>query len=117
MRYLLLLCLLIPLLSSPGCATTSRETVAYRTIGSIGSTADAAIGAYSDYIQKHSVPRSQIDHVRALVKTYLDAVEAVKTAQKVYQATKDSSSLDGAMNAVSAASAEVVQFINDIITK
>ena len=49
-----------------GCASAERN--AHIAIGTVGTTADAAIGAYGEYISTHPVPREQVLEVRRTVK-------------------------------------------------
>ena len=93
-----------------GCA--SPERTALNTIGTVGATADAAIGAYGTYIVTHPVPEAQVRAVREATKAYLAAVSASRLAVIAYkQGSIDKPALDRAVDALAAASAEVVRLI------
>lgn len=111
---LLSLALAAGLLNGTGCQTSPQNT-AYATVGSVGSLADAAIGAYADYIKTHLVPPEQIQHVRAAVQSYVNAMEAMRFAVAAYQTQADQPKLDAALAAASAASAQIVTLINSIV--
>lgn len=96
-----------------GCATAEKN--AYVTIGSVGTTANAAIGAYSDYISTHRVPTSQILEVRKAVIAYVQANEAARAAVVAYKSGHDTqSNVDLAISALSAASANLVSLISTV---
>lgn len=99
-----------------GCK--SAEHSAYVAAGSVFATADAAIGAYNDYRKTHDVPKSQVIEVRRAVKAYVEAVSAAREATNAWktgQGSKDA--VDILLDAVTAASANVIQLVQIIIQK
>ena len=99
-----------------GCASSGRA--ALNTIGTVGATADAAIGAYDTWLQAH--PETPIEHVREVrraVLAYTASIQAARLAVVAYkQGGMDQATLDSALDALSAASAEVVRVITLILT-
>ena len=114
MKRLLLLLPLLTLLFASGCSSTAEHN-ALVAIGTVGTTADAAIGAYSEYLLNHQVPVSQVLEVRKAVQAYVAAVDTAKTAVTAYKSgTSDKATLDQAIDTLSASSANIVRLIQTI---
>lgn len=74
-----------------GCA--SLEKTAFVTVGSVGLTANAAIGGYMDWIKEHPPKAETLARVRKAVQAYVDAMESTRTVVLSYkqgQVGKDS---------------------------
>ncbi len=107
MKPLLSLLFIVALL---GCA--SPERAALNTIGTVGHTADAAIGAYSVYIETHDVPREEILQVRRTVKAYILSLEVARKAVTEYKAGKGTKeAMNIAIDAFSVSSSEIIKLI------
>lgn len=99
---------------APGCK--SPERTAFVAVGSVGTTANAAIGAYSEWIKTHPQTADEKAAVHQAVQAYVNAMEASRAAVTAYKSgtgTKDT--VDLTLDAISAASANVVALITSIL--
>jgi hypothetical protein len=90
------------------CACANLERNAYVTIGSIGTSANAAIGAYMQYLVDHPATPDEISHARLVVKVYEDAMETARFTVAAYKsgsATK--TTLNASLDALSAAASQM----------
>lgn len=120
---ILAICVFIAPPTLTGCKSADRA--AYVAVGTVGTTADAAIGAYNEYRRTHDVPTEQVLKVRDVVLVYTKAIEAAraaKNAQAAAVAAEDPESLklanaqvEVALRAIEGSSAHVVDLINSII--
>lgn len=93
-------------------ACKSPEHTAYVTIGSVGSSANAAIGAYSEYIKSHEVPADQIKTVRKAVEAYVAANEtARKAVASLKSGAGSQADVDRAIDAAAASSADLISLV------
>lgn len=114
--------LLALFLFASGCA--SFETGAYRTISSITTTVEAARKGWVDYVTTQRVVLSarpleanklevQVGQVGDAYAKYQTSMRAAKAAVLAYKAAPvDQKPVETALNAVSAAGAEVVKLVN-----
>lgn len=103
------------LLTALGCAGLSAERRALNTIGTIGTTANAAIGAYHVYLQSNAVPPAQFDAAAKAIRAYSQANQTARTAITSYKSgTTDRAALDRAIDALAAASTDLVTLISTI---
>lgn len=97
------------------CACSHLERNSYISIGSIGATANAAIGAYNSYVQVHGATPEQLASARHVVTLYVDAME---TARHVTVAFKNGQAKEpavgAALTALTAASAELSKTLIDL---
>lgn len=107
---LILLALATLLFLNPGCAST-KEEIAYKSIGAITATTDSAIGAYNDYRKSHQIPDDQVRKVREYVKVYLDALTTAQRVLEVYNNDHSKPQVVAAIDAVSAAGSDLIALI------
>lgn len=105
--------LLFLLLVAMACQS---QRATYLAIGSITTTANAAIGAYDDYDIAFPQPRETTLKARKAINAYNKAVDVAEAAVKSYnegKATKESAQL--AVDALSASAGDLIAFIRTIV--
>ena len=90
------------------CACTNLERKAYVTIGSIGVSANAAIGAYMQYLVDHPATKDELDHARLVVKVYEAAMETARATVEAYKLGQvNKQTLNSSVDALSVAAIEM----------
>ncbi len=113
---ILSLCLLTALVCSP-VACKSPERTAYQLSGAVINTEDAAMKAWADYVVSGRATPAQEATARALHEKYLAAVRTEQAVILSYKQNPDKPALDNAVAAVSAASANLIDFVRKLVGK
>lgn len=114
MKHLSTYLALILVMFACACSTSSERT-AYATINTVGATINAAIGSYNDYTKLHGINPITDAEVKRAVLAYLQALETAKAAViSVKNGTANQTTADIALDAVTAASGNLVALITTI---
>lgn len=107
-NYLILLPLLFVLMT--GCA--SLEQNAYRTVGSVTITVEAARAAFIDYVNTGKSNAEEQAGVRALYERYQASMRVMKSAVMKYRETGNEGTLQGAMRGASDSASAFISAVN-----
>lgn len=104
--------LLLPLLFllMTGCA--SLEQNAYRTVGSVTITVDAAMQAFGAHVRSGASNAEEQAAVRALYERYQASMKVAKAAVMAYRETRNEGTLRGGLQAASDSASAVVSAVN-----
>lgn len=104
------LLLALAMVALAGCKTP--EQGAYRTIGTISVSVDAAMNGWGDYVRAGKATDTEQASVRAGYEKYQTTMRATKLVVASYQAQPDGAKrLDTALAAIEASGAEIITLI------
>jgi hypothetical protein len=103
--------LFIAAIISMSMACVSFESNAYKVIGFTAVTVDGAMNGWGDYVRAGKATQAEQGNVREAYVTYQKAMRIAASSVNSYRVTKDKSSLDAAILALSASQTGIIDLI------